>query len=101
MQRTIQAILHHSSQALINSSDTPQLDAALLMQHSLGVTRSFLYTHPQQTLTDAQLQAYQAILSRRIAGEPIAYILGYKEFWSLTLKVTPATLIPRPETELL
>ncbi len=76
-------------------------DAALLMAHVLNKPLTWLYGHPDAALTEAQVQRFRQLLARRAAGEPLAYLTGEKEFWSLTLKVTPATLVPRPETELL
>lgn len=61
--------------------------------------QSYLFAWPEKSLGTSQHSAYQKLIGRRLNGEPIAYILGQREFWSLTLKVTPATLIPRPETE--
>jgi release factor glutamine methyltransferase len=78
-----------------------ELEAALLLCHLLGKPRSYLYAWPDHSLTPQQGQAYQRLVERRLQGEPIAYITGEREFWSLPLQVTPATLIPRPETELL
>jgi len=76
-------------------------DAELLLLHVLHKPRSWLFTHADDTL-DADVQsAYDALLDRREAGEPVAYITGRRGFWTLELEVTPATLIPRPETELL
>lgn len=78
-----------------------RLDAEILLSHVLGVARSYLYAWPEQVLTPAQIDHYQKLMMRRIAGEPLAYVTGHKEFWSLDLLVNPSTLIPRPETELL
>ena len=83
------------------SSDTPRLDAEILLSQVLGVARSYLYTWPDSSLTPNQYQQFQILLARRAQGEPIAYLTGYQEFWSLELQVTKDTLIPRPETELL
>ncbi len=63
--------------------------------------RSYLFAHPEDTLDKAALARFDASITRRVAGEPLAYITGTKEFWSLELMVTPDTLVPRPETELL
>lgn len=82
-------------------SDSPRLDAEVLLCHVLNVTRSYLYTWPDQVLTAKQYTQFQALLARRVQGEPIAYLMGSKEFWSLDLQVTENTLIPRPETEIL
>lgn len=76
-------------------------DAALLVAHALGRDRSWLYAHGDDTLDAAALQACEALVARREAGEPIAYILGRRGFWRFELRVTPDTLVPRPETELL
>lgn len=84
-----------------NSSDTPQLDCELLLCHLLDVDRSWLKTWPDREVSSENLQRFQQLLQRRIEGEPIAYIVGNQGFWTLNLKVSPDTLIPRPETELL
>lgn len=80
---------------------TAELEAALLLCHLLGKSRSHLYAWPDNPLTPAQQAAFLELLERRLSGEPIAHITGEREFWSLPLRVTPDTLIPRPETELL
>lgn len=79
--------------------DDAQLDAEILLAHALDQNRTFLRTWPEREITPAQLENFQALLRRRCAGEPIAYILGERDFWDMTLRVTPDTLIPRPETE--
>jgi release factor glutamine methyltransferase len=80
-------------------SDTPRLDAELIIAHALERPRSFLYTYPEQELAFELQELLFELLKRRSQGEPIAYITGNKEFWSLELTVTKDTLIPRPETE--
>lgn len=82
-------------------SDSARLDAELLLCHVLGRPRSYLYTWPEHQLGDAERQALEALVERRLEGEPIAHIIGKREFWSLELSVSAETLIPRPETELL
>lgn len=77
------------------------LEAALLLCHLLRVPRSHLFAWPERELTPQQQAAYETLIQRRLAGEPIAHITGEREFWSLSLRVTRDTLIPRPETELL
>jgi release factor glutamine methyltransferase len=77
------------------------LDAQVLLAHVLGHERSWLLAHPEAPLDDAQGAAYQAAVERLAGGEPLPYILGEWEFFGLTLGVSPAVLIPRPETELL
>lgn len=77
------------------------IDARLLLQHVLNRNTVFLVAHPDYVLTNEQANAFQSLVSKRIAGEPVAYLIGEREFYDLTLKVTSAVLIPRPETELL
>ena len=86
---------------LENISDSARLDVELLLARALGKDRTFLYTWPEKELTEQEGKRFDALLSQRMQGKPIAYILGEKEFWSLILKVNEATLIPRPDTELL
>lgn len=93
--------LQHATKLLEPCSDTARLDAELLICHVLEIPRTRLITDPEQTLTDAQQQNIEAIVRRRLEGQPVAYLLGYRYFWDLKLKVTPDTLVPRPETELL
>jgi release factor glutamine methyltransferase len=74
-------------------------DAAALLRHALGITHATLLADPERELTPVQQAAYDALVLRRTASEPIQYITGEQEFYGLTLRVTPAVLIPRPETE--
>lgn len=76
-------------------------DAQLLLLHTLEIARTVLFTEPERTLSAAEQAAYEAAIARRAAGEPVQYITGQQEFYGLMLKVSPAVLIPRPETELL
>lgn len=76
-------------------------DAELLLAHMLGRPRSWLYAHGNDELAADEVARFEALLARRIAGEPVAYLLGTRGFWRFDLQVGPATLIPRPETELL
>lgn len=78
---------------------SPSLDAAVLLCYVLGKPRSYLLTWPEKLLTQEQQDQFEALLERRLGGEPVAYIIGEREFWSLPLKVSPSTLIPRPDTE--
>ena len=77
------------------------VDAEWLLLHVLGRSRSWLFLHEGDGLGDADAAAFEALVERREAGEPVAYLTGRRGFWTLDLAVTPATLIPRPETELL
>jgi release factor glutamine methyltransferase len=96
----IRALLQQATEALIQSA-SPRIDAEIILGHCLKVPRSYLYMHSEQELTQAELAEFQALFIKRQQGVPIAYLMGQREFWSLNLTVTPATLIPRPETELL
>lgn len=87
--------------ALHLSRNESRIELQMLMQRALNVSRAYLLAHPEQILEAGQQAAYDAMLQRRLAGEPIAHILGEREFFGLSFKVTPATLIPRPDTELL
>ncbi len=82
-------------------SDTAALDVELLLSHALDVDRAWLKTWPEHEVLSAQVKVFDSLFARRLTGEPIAFIIGSQGFWSLDLKVTPQTLIPRPETELL
>jgi release factor glutamine methyltransferase len=82
-------------------SDSPDLDVSLLLCRCIDKPRSYLYSWPERELTAEQQQQFLQFLARRIAGEPIAHILGERDFWSLPLAVSPLTLIPRPDTECL
>ncbi|EPJ46572.1 MAG: hypothetical protein OFPII_19590 [Osedax symbiont Rs1] len=94
-----QALLH--SRRLTASSESPQLDVQLLLAHVLHKPFSYLFTWPEKYLTSQEQAAFEKLLAQRCVGEPIAYLLGYQDFWSLRLKVSKDTLIPRPDTELL
>ena len=96
-----ETLLRNIRKRLTGASPSPALDAELLLAEALVVTRINLYTQPELSLDNDARARLEDNLRRRLAGEPIAYITGRKEFWSLDLKVTPATLVPRPETELL
>lgn len=85
----------------LSHSDSSRLDCELLLCSVLDKERAYLYAWPEIALSNEQVQYYLELFSRREQGEPIAYILGEKEFWSLSLSVNESTLIPRPETELL
>lgn len=101
MTATISSLLGLIAQQLSAASDSARLDAEVLMCFVLAKSRTFLYTWPERELTQAQGEHLQILVERRLAGEPIAYIIGSREFWSLELEVSPDTLIPRPDTELL
>ena len=99
---TISALLSAGAAHLATSgADAPALDAELLLAHAVGTRRARLKSHPEHIPEDAARVRYAELIDRRARGEPLAYIVGYKDFWTLRLAVTPAVLVPRPETELL
>jgi release factor glutamine methyltransferase len=97
----IDAALQCAAGELEDVSESPRLDAETLLARALDVARSYLYAHPEDELDGAAIERYFRSIERRARGVPLAYITGTKEFWSLELMVSPETLIPRPETELL
>ena len=97
----LRELLTVATQRLTEVSETPRLDAELLLAAALERSRSYLHAWPERMPEPDRATRFLAWLDRRQAGEPIAYLLGRREFWSLELEVTPDTLIPRPETELL
>jgi len=102
MALTVGKLLRDGAARLADSgSETPRLDAELLLGHVLGVDRATLLGAPEAGVGNGQAEAFTAAVERRAKGEPIAYIRGIKEFYGLALSVDPRALIPRPETELL
>jgi len=97
---TIQAALAKAVE-LEAATDTARLDTEVLLMHALSVERAYLYTWPEKVLSSAQSAQFEALLVQRQKGVPVAHLVGCQEFWSLSLKVSTQTLIPRPETELL
>ncbi|NQY37086.1 MAG: peptide chain release factor N(5)-glutamine methyltransferase [Alteromonadaceae bacterium] len=85
----------------LSDTDSAKLDAQILLCFVLNKATSYLLTWPEKAINEEQYQNFLSLLERRVQGEPIAYIVGAKEFWSLSLFVSPATLIPRPDTETL
>lgn len=99
---TLAQWLRRSQQLLEGAgSESPALDARLLLAFLLTKPISYLFTWPEQQLTEVQQREAEVLLQRRLAGEPMAYILGEQEFYGYAFKVSSATLIPRPDTELL
>lgn len=95
----VSELLSSLTNLLSDKIDTARLDVELLICHALNWRREKLYTESDYVLSQCDQDKIQGLINRRLAGEPIAYILGSQEFWSLSFYVTPATLIPRPETE--
>lgn len=99
--RSVKQALQAAQAQLAAVSDTPRLDAELLLAHALERDRGFLRREPEYRLTDEAAARFTALLERRRAGEPVAYLIGRGGFWSLELALSPAVLIPRPDTETL
>lgn len=100
MDWNIAKILHWSTDYFQKKSvDAPRLNAELLLGRALGLSRVQLYVQFDRPLTEAELAAFKELVQRRAAREPLAYILGEREFYSLRFEVSPAVLVPRPETE--
>ena len=98
--RSISEVLAQAQSYLsIKNIDSPRLSAQLLLAHVLGCSRTDLYTRPDRLLNPDEYKLFFELIDRRAQGEPVAYILGQKEFYSLNFKVNPHVLIPRPETE--
>jgi release factor glutamine methyltransferase len=97
--RTIAQLLAHAVRLL--ETDSARLDAEVLLAHALDKPRSHLHAWPERVPAPAERTRFETLLARRAGGVPVAYLTGTREFWSLTLGVGPATLIPRPETETL
>ncbi|WP_417598252.1 peptide chain release factor N(5)-glutamine methyltransferase [Oceanospirillum sp.] len=94
----VQTALDWAVEALA-ASDTARLDSECLLADCVRQSRTWLFTWPDKILKDEQWRRFEQLVERRKTGEPVAYLLGYREFWGLTLKVSPDTLIPRPDTE--
>ena len=100
-QQSFAEIINQGQQLLVAFSDSAKLDIKILLAVVLDKETSFLLSWHEMKLTESQFQAFMALFNRRLKGEPIAYIIQEREFWSLPFYVSPATLIPRPDTELL
>jgi len=101
-QKSIRQLLIEATRLLQGEGlDTPRLDAELLLGHVLGLTRARIHAHPNRRLDAAGLDSYRELIERRRQHEPVAYIIGHKEFYGLDFYVDRRVLIPRPETELL
>jgi release factor glutamine methyltransferase len=98
---TTAELLRAGTRRLTPSSESAALDAELLLAHALGAHRARLKSHPEIAPAPSARALYCALIERRVAGTPLAYLVGYKDFWSLRLEVGPEVLVPRPETELL
>ncbi len=98
---TVEEVLRRGVRELAARSDSPELDAEVLLSTVLGVGRAALIVRAKEPIADAALRTYRHLIERRRSGMPVAYLTGRREFWSLPLKVTSAVLVPRHETEIL
>ncbi|WMP16985.1 peptide chain release factor N(5)-glutamine methyltransferase [Thiothrix lacustris] len=96
-----QALLADAVQQLQTASESARADAEILLAHCLQKSRTYLFAYPEKAVDSLTEASFRKLLAERLRGVPIAYLTGQREFWTLNLKVTPDTLIPRPETELL
>lgn len=101
MSETVSAAMRRATAHLRGKSESPELDAGILLAHTLNTTRSWLVAHGAKPLDAASGALFDQVVERRRRGEPVAYLTGTKEFWSLPLAVSPQVLVPRPETEIL
>ncbi|WP_404402388.1 peptide chain release factor N(5)-glutamine methyltransferase [Idiomarina seosinensis] len=85
----------------LSDSDSPAVDSQVLLGHVLGKSRAYLMTWPERPLSGGQWLQFKQLVSERVAGRPVAHLIGLQEFWSLPLQVNDSTLIPRPDTEAL
>ena len=100
MTQSISDALHTATLLLARTSASARLDAELLLEYVTGLSRTDFRAAPERALPSAAGWSFQQLIRRRLQGEPVAYIRGQQEFWSMLLEVSPAVLIPRPETEL-
>ena len=101
MATEIRALLDEGAAKLARACDEPRREAEVLLGAALGRSRAWLLANPDEVILDCEAtDRYEAFVTRRARGEPVAYLLGEKEFWSLPLRVGPGVLVPRPETEL-
>jgi release factor glutamine methyltransferase len=98
---SVEDALRRATANLRSRSESPRLDAEILLAKILGSTRAGLMARSTQSLSEPDASAFDAMIARRMRGTPVAYITESREFWSLTLHVSPAVLVPRPETEIL
>jgi release factor glutamine methyltransferase len=97
----LDAAIADATERLSHVSESPRLDAEILLCRTIDMPRSYLFAHPEDELDEVTRDRFEEILRRREDGAPMAYIIGVKEFWSREFAVSPATLVPRPETEIL
>ena len=96
----LDAAIADAVERLAAVSESPRLDAEILLCRTIDMPRSYLFAHPEDELDDLTRARFEEVVARRASGAPMAYIMGVREFWSHEFIVSPATLVPRPETEL-
>ena len=96
---SVDSLLKSAKNILSSKHDAATIDAEVLLCHVLNKSRSFIYSWPEHTLTDQQQNDYQKLIKQRLSGQPVAYLIGRRDFWSLELNVCTDVLIPRPDTE--
>jgi len=101
MSEQIASAITWAQNRIASVSDSPRLDAELLLAHSLQKPRSYLYSWPERQLDESVWQTFRQLIDLRLKPTPVAYLLVEREFYSLDFKISPVALIPRPETELL
>ncbi len=105
MPHKLGALIRRGTEQLTNTTDhdstSPRRDAEMLAAHVIQKSRAWVIAHDDESIADAVAENFHKLISRRTRGEPIAYLTGYRDFWDRQFTVTPDTLIPRPETELL
>jgi release factor glutamine methyltransferase len=101
MSENIASLINRDAHRLETVSASPLLDCQIIAGHVLGKDRTWLYAHDDAELSDTEFSTYRSLIERRLKGEPVAYITGHREFWNRSFEVSSATLVPRPETELL
>lgn len=101
MPTSISCLLAEGCKRLESTAEAPLLEAEILLEHVLGKGRTFFRAHPESAVQPTEIEQFIALIEQRLRGQPIAYLIGAREFWSRRFDVTTAVLIPRPETELL
>ncbi len=96
---SVDSLLKSAKNILSSKHDTATIDAEVLLCHVLNKSRGFIYSWPEHTLTDQQQNDYQKLIKQRLSGQPVAYLIGRRDFWSLELNICTDVLIPRPDTE--
>ncbi len=100
-QETVETLLTWGREQLEHGSESPRLDAEILLSYALGINRAAIFADPGKSVTEPYSTHFMGLIAARSDGQPVAQLTGQREFWSLVLKVSADVLVPRPETELL